>query len=277
MPGTHALRLSMEENRNSNTSGTVLDRREQIRNETNQIDLANLFKAICNNIRMILSVAILCAVGIFLVSTFVIEPTYRSSFVAFVNNRTINSDNTQSLQSGDINASQNLTYTYASIIKSRPLIEEALQKAGLDDKYSYNDVSGSIATDIEQNTQLLSVYVTTKSADESYQLANALASIAPNYIANIVEGSSMKVVTSPIKPTYQYSPNVTKNSVIGFLIGLLVMIFIVVIRNLIDTKIKDAQELETRFDLSIIGTIPNYKQATKKHGYYYQSANRRKE
>lgn len=267
----------MEENRNSNTSGTVLDRREQIRNETNQIDLANLFKAICNNIRMILPVAILCAVGIFLVSAFVIEPTYRSSFVAFVNNRTINSDNTQSLQSGDINASQNLTYTYASIIKSRPLIEEALQKAGLDDKYSYNDVSGGIATDIEQNTQLLSVYVTTKSADESYQLANALASIAPNYIANIVEGSSMKVVTSPIKPTYQYSPNVTKNSVIGFLIGLLVMIFIVVIRNLIDTKIKDAQELETRFDLSIIGTIPDYKQATKKHGYYYQSANRRKE
>ena len=161
---------------------------------------------------MILPVAILCAVGIFLVSAFVIEPTYRSSFVAFVNNRTINSDNTQSLQSGDINASQNLTYTYASIIKSRPLIEEALQKAGLDDKYSYNDVSGGIATDIEQNTQLLSVYVTTKSADESYQLANALASIAPNYIANIVEGSSMKVVTSPIKPTYQYSPNVTKNS-----------------------------------------------------------------
>lgn len=244
-----------------------------------QIDLGDVFRTIWANFGKILLVALAFAIVTLAVTMFVIKPTYRSSFTAFVNNRTSSSENTQTLQSGDISAAQNLTYTYASIMKSRPVIEDALKKAGLDSKYEYKDIADEVTTDIEQNTQLVSVYVLTGSAEESYNLAKAIAEIAPDYIASIVEGSSMKVVTSPVMATQQYSPSVTKNVAIGFIIGMLLMMIIVVVRDLMDTRVKDAAELEARFGLSIIGTIPNYEQAAKgnasKEKYYYRRQNRK--
>ena len=63
------------------------------------------------------------------------------------------------------------------------------------------------------------------------------------------------------------------------IIGMLLMMIIVVVRSLMDTRVKDAQELESRFGLSIIGTIPNYEQAVKgntgRERYYYRAQNRK--
>ena len=244
-----------------------------------EINLGDVFRTIWANFGKILLVALIFAILTLAVTMFAIKPTYRSYFTAFVNNRTSSSEDTTTLQSGDISAAQNLTYTYASIMKSRPVIEDALKKAGLDSKYEYKDISDEITTDIEQNTQLVTVYVRTGSAEESYQLSKAIAEIAPDYIASIVEGSSMKVVTAPVMATQQYSPSVTKNVAIGFIIGMLLMMIIVVVRSLMDTRVKDAAELEARFGLSIIGTIPNYEQAAKgnasKDHYYYRAQNRK--
>ena len=244
-----------------------------------EINLGDVFRTIWANFGKILLVALIFAILTLAVTMFAIKPTYRSYFTAFVNNRTSSSEDTTTLQSGDISAAQNLTYTYASIMKSRPVIEDALKKAGLDSKYEYKDISDKITTDIEQNTQLVTVYVRTGSAEESYQLSKAIAEIAPDYIASIVEGSSMKVVTAPVMATQQYSPSVTKNVAIGFIIGMLLMMIIVVVRSLMDTRVKDAAELEARFGLSIIGTIPNYEQAAKgnasKDHYYYRAQNRK--
>ena len=270
----------MEDNRKqAGTAGNMPIQGGQPDDNVIQIDLGDVFRTIWANFGKILLVALAFAIITLAVTMFVIKPTYRSSFTAFVNNRTSSSENTQTLQSGDISAAQNLTYTYASIMKSRPVIEDALKKAGLDSKYEYKDISDEITTDIEQNTQLVTVYVLTGSAEESYNLAKAIAEIAPDYIASIVEGSSMKVVTSPVMATQQYSPSVTKNVAIGFIIGMLLMMIIVVVRSLMDTRVKDAAELEARFGFSIIGTIPNYEQAVKgnsgKERYYYRAQNRK--
>ncbi|MGN0363511.1 MAG: YveK family protein [Bilifractor sp.] len=245
------------------------------------IDLADVFKAIGANIGQILIVALVFAIVACAITIFVIKPTYRSYFTAFVNNRTTASEDTQSLQSGDVSAAQSLTYTYAAIMKSRPVIEDALKKASLDSEYEYKDISDNITTEIEQNTQLVTVYVVTGSAEDSYNLAKAIAEIAPDYIASVVEGSSMKVVTNPVMPTQPYSPSVKKNVAIGFLVGMLLMMVITVVRSLGDTRIKDAQQLEGDFDIPIIGTIPNYEQAASGHSgssrYYYRKQNRKGE
>ncbi|MCC6093976.1 MAG: hypothetical protein LIV24_02980 [Eubacterium sp.] len=250
-------------------------------NDVVTIDLADVFKAIGANIGQILIVALAFAIVTCAITIFVIKPTYRSYFTAFVNNRTTASENTQSLQSGDVSAAQSLTYTYAAIMKSRPVIEDALKKASLDSEYEYKDISDNITTEIEQNTQLVTVYVVTGSAEDSYNLCKAIAEIAPDYIASVVEGSSMKVVTNPVMATSPYSPSVQKNVAIGFIIGLLLMMVIAVVRSLMDTRIKDAQQLEADFNIPIIGTIPNYEQAANGHSgsnrYYYRKQNRKGE
>ena len=238
-----------------------------------EIDLGELFRAIWSNIGRILILALLGAIAALAITTFLIKPTYRSYFTAFINNKTSTqgSETSNSIQSGDVSAAMNLTYTYAAILSSRPIVEGALEESGLSEKYTYDEVTKHISTDIETNTQLVNLYVELHSAEDAYTLAESITQIAPGYMEDIVEGSSMKIVTHPVLATVQYSPSPTKNTVIGFVLGAFVMIVIVGISFVKDTRVKSEQDFEDRFGVPVIGLIPNVEAADqqKDTGYYY--------
>ena len=86
------------------------------RSQETTIDLAKLFGMLWKNRMRVLAATLLGALIAFACTVLFIRPTYRASFVAFVNNRTTASS-TDALSSGDTSAAQSLTYTYASILK----------------------------------------------------------------------------------------------------------------------------------------------------------------
>lgn len=234
-------------------------------------------RVLIKHLPLILAAVILGGAVAFAVTALLIKPTYRSGFTAFVNNRNGQED-AQSIQSGDVAAGQSLTRTYAAIMESRPVVEDALEKSGLAGQtgYDYESVSGAISTDVESDAQLVNLYVTLTEAEAAYKLADALSKVAPDYISDIVEGTSMKIVSNAVLPRNQYSPHPAKNTVIGALIGALLVMVIVVIRDLTDTRIKSEQDLVDRFGIPVIGTIPNYEQASssrKKYGKYGKYGN----
>lgn len=240
--------------------------------DEDEIDLSELFRVIIKHLGQIIAAALLGAVIVLAGTIFLIKPTYRSGFTAFVNNRN-SQEQAQSMQSGDVAAGQSLTRTYAAILESRPVVEDALDKSGLsgEEGYEYVDIQEAISTDVESDAQLVSLYVTLRDPEAAYKLADAISDVAPDYISDIVEGTSMKIVSGAILPTHQYSPNPMKNAAIGGVIGALLVMVIVIIRTLTDTTIKSEQDLQERFGIPVIGTIPNYDQAahgSKKYGKY---------
>lgn len=243
------------------------------KNNVTEIDLLEVARAIWKKRLFVLALTVLGGILAFAVTVIAIRPTYRSSFTAYVNNHSTSSDNDiQSLNNGDTAASQFLAQTYAVIMKSRPLVEDALKISKL--TYEYEEVAGDITTDIQTNTQLVTLNVTMRSPQEAKKLADAIAKAAPSYISDIVEGSSMKVVSKPVLARQRYSPNLKKNTIIGALLGLLIALAIVTVQDLMDDRIRSADELEKRFGISILGTIPDFEAAAQKkagRGYYYQS------
>lgn len=240
--------------------------------DEDEIDISEIFRVLVQHIGQMIAVALLGAVVTLAGTIFLIKPTYRSGFTAFVNNRN-GQEQTQSVQSGDVAASQSLTKTYAAIMESRPVIEDALKESGLADNedYEYGNIKEAITTDVESDAQLVSLYVTLRDPEAAYKLADAISNVAPSYISDIVEGTSMKIVSDAILPTGQYSPHPMKNAAIGAVIGALLVIILVIVRSLTDTRIKNEQDLQERFGIPVIGTIPNYEDATngkKKYGKY---------
>ena len=235
--------------------------------DTQEIDLGELFGAIWARKKFVILLTLVGAALAFLITTTFIKPTYRSGFTAYVNNHSLySSSSVDTINSSDTSASQNLVQTYAAIMKSRPVVEDAVKEAAL--PYSYREVSGCISTDIQSDIQLVVLNVTMKSPEEAKQLADAIADTAPDYIADIVEGSSMKIVAKPVLPDSKYSPSVKKNTVIGALIGLLLAVAVVVISELTDDRVKSADELEKKFGIPVIGTIPSLDQGGKEKGSY---------
>lgn len=240
------------------------------RSQETTIDLAKLFGMLWKNRMRVLAATLLGALIAFACTVLFIRPTYRASFVAFVNNRTTASS-TDALSSGDTSAAQSLTYTYASILTSRTVLEDALGRAKLGSGWTYDRIRESVTTSIESQTQLIDVFVTLDTPDHAYELARAVAEVAPDYIANIVDGSSMKIAVAPEKPQKKYSPSTKRNTVVGALLGFLISVAGLVLLDLTDRRIKSEESLSERYPYPIVGTIPDiFGSMDVKGGYVYE-------
>ena len=247
-----------------------------VENNEIEINLFDILLLLKDNFGKILGLALVGAIVALAATMFLIKPTYRSYFTAFINNKSANAqsaEGTDKLNGADLSTSQDLTYTYTTILKSAPLIDKALERAGLSDVYSAGAVLGNTTTSIDSNTQIINLYVTLPSSEDAYRISKALVEVSPDYIADIVEGSSMKIITSPVLATNQYTPDTRKNTAIGFFVGAVIMCLLVMVNHFRDTRIRNEQELENKFGLQIIGLIPNA-QSGATNGYYYYRGSR---
>ncbi len=237
-----------------------------------QIDLIELGRTIWKNALKIIIAALVCGIITLAVTVFVIKPTYRVSFSAYVNNRTT-SESVSTINSSDVSASQVIAKTYSSIITSRDIINAAIIKSGVDESiYQYEYVKGCISTSVDDGTQLINVYVTLENAEDAYALAEAISEVAPEYASEIVEGTSMKIVDSPVLPTHHFSPNIKKNTAVGAAGGFMLMLLYIVVSFLMDQTVKNEEDVERKFGIPVIGIIPDFETAGhngySNYGYY---------
>lgn len=230
------------------------------------IDIMRLLRVVLKRIWIILLICVLCAVVAFGYTKLFVTPTYRSSFTAYVNNRTTGTESQSNMTTSDISASRNLTYLYQEIILSRSVLMDAAAACEL--QVSYGALSKNVTTSVSANAAIISVYVSAESPEEAVQLATAIASVAPDHVARVVDGSSMRIVDYPVKPGAPYAPNSFRNGCIAFFAALLAACCGVVLFDVIVDKVDSAAEMEERYDIAVIGIIPDMQQAEK---YQYAS------
>lgn len=236
------------------------------------INLAPILKALKKGIPWIIAAAVICGVLAYFGTKLFVTPTYRTQFRVYVNNSQNSSDKT-SITNSDLNASRNLASTYAEIIKGRTVLTTAAQKAGL--SLGYSKLNSMVNVDLGSATEIIKVSVTTESPELSKEYAGAIIEVAEEQISNIVEGSSMRVIDEPYLPTGIASPSYRRNAILGAAIGAVLVIALIVLREILDNRVRDEETLEERYGIAILGAIPNYDSATKagsnysKYGYGY--------
>ena len=234
--------------------------RRRLINEKGEIDVVVLMRIIWHRIGIIILAAFFMASLFGVLTRFFIAPTYQSGFTAFINNKSEAGTQT-SVSNADTSAAESLANTYAEILRSRPMLESAAKKAMIDK--SYRELNGMVSTRIQDNTQLVNVSVTAKSPEESYYLAKAISEMAPDYMSDIVEGSSMKIVAKPVKNLQKVGPSLSRNCMIGGLIGLLLSVIYAIYLEIMDTRIKSSEELEEAYGYFVVGSIPRFEEFRK--------------
>lgn len=237
--------------------------------EETTIDLMQILSMFCKKAWVIALAGILAAAIGFFASAVVIAPSYSSSILIYVNNKTVSTGT--SVSSSDITASQNLVKTYQEILKSRTTLEEVIDKAYLG--YTYNELSGMISASASNNTEFMKVTVTSKDAYEAADIANCIADILPARIAEIVEGSSTKIVDRAVVNTNKVSPSVTKYTFIGFLIGAVLAMAVLCLIVIFDSTVPNEDYLRQNYDFPILANIPNLTaEDSKRYAYYKKSS-----
>ena len=243
-------------------------------NDVMEIDLLKLFSALWRRALVIILVALLTASAFFAVTLFFIDPTYQATASFYVNNSSISIGSMNySISAGELSASSTLVNTYIYILKSRTTLEDVIEKGQL--PYSYVELNRMIATKTVANTAAFDVTVTSGSPTESEHIANTIATVLPERITEIVDGSSVRIVDYAIVPAHRAGPSYSKNLMIGFLVGAVLAAGIITVRFLIDEQndvvIHSSDELRELYpDIKVLALIPDMRLSEKK-GYYYSS------
>ena len=243
-------------------------------NDEIEIDLLKLFDALWRRALVIILVALLTASAVFAATLFFIEPTYKATASFYVNNSSISIGSMNySISAGELSASTTLVNTYIYILKSRTTLEDVIEKGLL--PYTYDELKEMIATKAVSNTAAFDVTVTSGSPTESEYIANTIATVLPERITEIVDGSNVRIVDYAIVPAHRAGPSYTKNLLIGFLAGAVLAAGIITVRFLIDEQndivIHSSDELRELYpNIKVLALIPDMRLSEKK-GYYYSS------
>ncbi len=230
------------------------------------IYLGPILKALRKRLIWIILVAVLCGALAYFATLMFTAPKYRTTFTVYVNNALDSSDKT-SISNSDLTASRSLALTYAEIIKGRTVMAAAASEAGIEAQYS--TLSKMVNVNSGTTTEIITVNVTTVSPELSKRFADCIIDVSKAQVSSIVDGSSMRVIDEPYLPTGIYSPNYKRNTLIGAFLGAFILVVIIVLREILDNRVRDEQTLAERFGVAILGSIPNQTAASKAGGHYY--------
>ncbi len=238
---------------------------EKTKAKRTEITLMPIIHELIRKLWLIGIVALICGIGADIYCHLFIAPTYLSSFTAYVNNA--KQPNNDTLTNSDMQARIRIVKTYSQVIKSKAVMQAAAEK--MSNGHSANELLSYVQVEPASDSEIITVNVTTENPDFSYELANAIADVAPAYLEDVVEGSSMRIIDSPELPTSSVSPVYARWLIGGFAGGLILIVIILVIRFIRDDTVKNENDLENYFSLPVVGIIPDMDNAMSANGYSY--------
>ena len=179
----------------------------------------NSFSKIVNKcIGIIVAFTLIGGILAFIYSETMIVSEFESSVTVIVNNK--KTDTSGQILSSDISASKMLVDTYVVIVKSDTVLNEVSVRLN-DEKgiaYSVSELRRMIKASSVDETEIFEIVVRNTNPEYTREIANMIASVAPEKIKNYVEASSVKVINYA-GIGKRVAPNVQINMLIGLVIG----------------------------------------------------------
>ena len=233
-----------------------------------EIDLFALIKAMWKRAWIFILCCVLCACAGFSYARFEIAPTYNASVMLYVNNSSFALGSTTfSFNASELAAAQSLVDTYIIILSTRTTLNEVIARGGLD--LTYEQLNSMVSASAVKSTEVFRVTVTSTDPVLAAHIANTIAEVLPSKVANIVEGSSVRLVDFAVVPTRKAGPNLTMYAAMGLLIGLVLSCVLVLMAVISDDKIHEEDFLTKRYGVPILAAIPNLRKGSGNMGYAY--------
>ena len=217
------------------------------------IDLREYFFILKKKMWIIALSAVICGVISGLVSLYVITPTYEANTTLIVN-KEVEDETAQVSTSDDLNFVQKMAVTYGEIIKSKSVITSTINKLNLD--MTYEDLLKEVSVTNVENTQIIKISVQNEDPKVAATICNTIPEIFSTEAQRIVKASGTEVVDKAIVPEKPIKPNKIMNILIAMVLGVMVSVFVIFLRQGLDTKIKEPKDIEKNLGLPVFGTIP---------------------
>ena len=218
-----------------------------------EIDVFQLLKILWKRKVLIALVAIVTGVVAFAYSSFIVKPEYTSTTRIYVVNR--NQGDKPGLTNQDLQAGSYLVKDYREIILSQDVLEKVATDLKLD--LPPKGLASKIKVTVPADTRIVSISVTDRAPEEASRIANSLREVAAQKIISVTRVSDVTTLEEARPATSPSSPNIRRNTMVGFLAGAVVMVVTVLLIELLDTRVKRPEDIEDVMQITLLGVVPN--------------------
>lgn len=219
------------------------------------IDLKELFEIFRRNILLIISVTLISAIAGLLFSMFFITPVYEASATMIVN-KSEGSRNTD-VTYNDLLLSQKLVKTYSVIMQSNTVLSRVIDKIGLD--ISTGGLKSMLNINGVNDTEVIRITVSNENPELAADIANEITEQAPAEIIRAVKAGSVEIIDSATVPTAPVKPKKARNTAIAGILGAMLSLAIIFLRNYFDDTIKTEEDIRDRLNLPVLGVLPMFR------------------
>ena len=221
--------------------------------DTIEINVIQLLKALWAKKVLILLVAIVEGAVSFTYSSFVVKPEYRSTTRIYVVNR--NQSDKPGLTNQDLQAGTYLVKDYREIILSQDVLEKVVSDLGL--TINAKTLAKKVQVTVPADTRIVSISVSDHKPDEASRIANALREVAAQKIIAVTRVSDVTTLEEARPATGPSSPNIRRNTLMGIGAGAGLVIVVVLLVELLDDRVKRPEDIEDVMKISLLGVIPD--------------------
>ena len=124
------------------------------------------------------------------------------------------------------------------------------------------------------NTEVMFVTVTTGDPYEASEIANCISEVLPARISEIIKGATMVVVDSAVPVLEKVEPSISKYTILGFMLGVVLCAAVIVVLDILDDTIHNEEHILSTYEYPILARIPDLlSKSSNKYGYYYKRDN----
>ncbi|UGQ08576.1 Wzz/FepE/Etk N-terminal domain-containing protein [Streptococcus anginosus] len=222
-------------------------------NQTVEIDVLSLVKTLWRRKFLIVVTAFVMAIVALGYSTFIIKPNYTSTTRIYVVNRQANENST--LTNQDLQAGTYLVKDYKEIILSQDVLAKVIDDLKLNVQPSA--LAKKINVTVPTDTRIVSIAVSDGDAKEAARIANSLRQIAAEKIIAVTKVSDVTTLEEAEVPNFPSSPNIRRNTLIGFLAGGGLISVVILVVEVLDDRVKKPEDVEEALGITLLGVVPN--------------------
>ena len=194
-----------------------------------EIDLLEIISILLNRFWVIFGAALLAAAAGFMISKFVLTPTFESTTKIYILNKSENTTVTYS----DVQMGTQLTKDYAELINSRYVLETVIGQLSLPEM-EYKDLLKKVSVHTPTDTRIVSITVTDYDPQQAQNIANCIREVAGEHIQNVMDIEAVNVVEEANLPTVKAGPSVVKWTAVGGILGVFLVCAVILIHYLLD-------------------------------------------
>ena len=217
-----------------------------------EIDVLALLHKLWTKKLLILFTVFYFAAFSFLGTYFFIQPTYTSTTRIYVVNQATDNKN---LSAQDLQAGTYLVNDYKEIITSNDVLSEVIKDEKLN--LSEAELSKMVSVNIPTDTRLISISVKAKTGQDAQVLANKVREVASKKIKTVTKVEDVTTLEEAKLPSSPSSPNIKRNVLLGAILGGFVAIVAVLVREVLDDRIRRPEDVEDVLGMTLLGIIPD--------------------